>query len=67
MPLEHLRQKQLKYDKEKYREMILEAPETALAYFGFDRSVYGDTARNNRKWWHDVRQQRTREIVRQTM
>ena len=30
------------YDKEKYREMLLEAAETILGYFGFDRTVYGD-------------------------
>jgi hypothetical protein len=31
------------YDKEKYREMLLEAAETVLGYFGFDRTLYGDT------------------------
>jgi hypothetical protein len=30
------------YDKEKYREMILDAAETVLGYFGFDRTLYGD-------------------------
>ena len=30
------------YDKEKYRELILEAAETVLGYFGFDRNLYGD-------------------------
>jgi hypothetical protein len=29
------------YDKEKYRELILEAAETVLGYFGFDRNLYG--------------------------
>ena len=28
------------YDKEKYREMILDAAETVLGIFGFDRTVY---------------------------
>jgi hypothetical protein len=28
------------YEKEKYKEMILDAAETVLRYFGFDRSVY---------------------------
>ncbi len=27
------------YDKEKYKEMILESAETVLGYFGFDRTV----------------------------
>src|SRR5881398_2415707 len=30
------------YDKEKYREMILDAAETVLGLFGFDRTVYGN-------------------------
>ena len=29
-------------DKEKYREMIIDAAETDLGYFGFDRRVYRD-------------------------
>src|SRR5512133_1120523 len=37
------------YDKEKYREMILDAAETVLGYFGFDRTVYENPTRNNRK------------------
>jgi hypothetical protein len=32
----------LDYDKEKYKEMILDAAETVLVYFGFDRTVYGN-------------------------
>ncbi len=52
------------YDKEKYREMILEAAETILGYFGFDRTVYGDTGRKKeRKWWHTLRDERTRDIA----
>ena len=34
----------LDYDKEKYREMLLEAAETVLGLFGFDRSIYGGSA-----------------------
>jgi hypothetical protein len=30
------------YDKEKYREMLLEAAESILGYFGFERTFYGD-------------------------
>jgi hypothetical protein len=33
------------YDKEKYREMLLEAAETVLGYFGFDGALFGDTSR----------------------
>ena len=31
------------YDKEKYRDMLLEAAETVLSIFGFDRTAYGDS------------------------
>jgi DNA polymerase elongation subunit (family B) len=30
------------YDKEKYKEMILDAAETVQGYFGFDRALYGN-------------------------
>ena len=41
------------YDKDKYREILLETAETVLGYFGFDRTLFGDTSRSkNRKWWH---------------
>lgn len=40
------------YDKEKYREMILDAAETVLGYFGFNRTVYGNKKNTaTRKWW----------------
>jgi hypothetical protein len=32
----------LDYDKEKYREMILDAAEIVIGYFGFDRNLYSD-------------------------
>jgi hypothetical protein len=49
------------YDKEKYREVLLEAAETVLGYFGFDTTLFGDTSRSkNRKWWHQLREQRHR-------
>jgi len=37
------------YDREKYRELLLDAAETVLGYFGFDRTVFGD-APKNKKW-----------------
>jgi DNA polymerase-2 len=40
------------YDKEKYRDMLLDAAETVLGCFGFSRTLYGDSSRGrNRKWW----------------
>ena len=49
------------YDKEKYREMLLEAVDSILGYFGFDRTVYGDR-KKNRKWWYQLRQERRKDI-----
>lgn len=62
--LELIRQEEIDYDKEKYREMLLDAAETVLGYFGFDRTVYGDTGRKNRnrKWWNELREERIRDI-----
>jgi hypothetical protein len=39
----------LQYDKEKYEEMILDAAETVLGFFGFDRCVYS-SSKKERKW-----------------
>jgi DNA polymerase elongation subunit (family B) len=51
------------YDKEKYREMLLEAAESILGYFGFDRAIYGDAIKKkNRKWWYQLRQERRKDI-----
>ena len=49
--VELLKGKEYKYDKEKYREMLLEAAETILGYFGFNRTVFRDPPKNNKKWW----------------
>jgi hypothetical protein len=38
------------YDKEKYKEMILDAAETVLGFFGFDRTAHGaGSFKKNRK------------------
>jgi hypothetical protein len=39
----------MNYDKEKYKEMILDAAETILGYFGFNRTVYGTPSKNGKK------------------
>ncbi len=49
------------YDREKYREMLLEAAESILGYFGFDMTVYVDR-KKNRKWWHELRQERRKDV-----
>jgi DNA polymerase elongation subunit (family B) len=53
------------YDKEKYKEMIVDAAETVLGHFGFDRSVYGNKKNiGPRKWrWlQELRQERENDI-----
>ena len=52
------------YDREKYKEMILDAAETVLGFFGFDRTVYSNLKKNNgkRKWYEELREQRARDI-----
>ena len=53
------------YDREKYREMVLDAAETVLGFFGFDRTAYSNlrnTERRKWKWYEEMRQQRVRDI-----
>ena len=55
----------INYDKEKYKEMLLDAAETVLAYFGFDRTVYGNKKNiGTRKWrWlNELKQEREKDI-----
>ena len=62
-PVELIEGKGKEYDKEKYREMLLEAAETALGYFGFDMTLFGDTRRSKyRKWWHCLKEQHQKDI-----
>jgi hypothetical protein len=53
------------YDKEKYKEMILDAAETILGLFGFDRTVYSSNIKRKkgrRKWYDELREERTKDI-----
>jgi hypothetical protein len=50
MPVELIEGEWEEYDKQRYREILLEASETVLGYFGFDRTLFGDTLCKNRKW-----------------
>jgi hypothetical protein len=56
------KEQEQKYDKEKYRDMLLEAAETGLGYFGFDRTAFGAAKKRNRKWWSALREERNRDI-----
>ena len=46
------------YDKEKYKEILLDAAETVLGVFGFDRTLFGKP--KDKKWWMELRQNRMR-------
>ena len=51
------------YDKEKYKEMILDAAETVLGLFGFDRTVYSSNIKKKkgrRKWYEELRRKNKR-------
>jgi DNA polymerase elongation subunit (family B) len=41
------------YDKEKYEEMILDAAETVLGYFGFNRTAFSNIKKGRRKRWYE--------------
>jgi hypothetical protein len=61
--------KTLNYDKEKYREMILDVTETVLGYFGFDKSLYGKPMKNRKKkeWYEELHEERTKDIDTERM
>jgi hypothetical protein len=54
----------LSHDKEKYKEMTLDAAETVLGFFGFDRTAYSNFKKNKgrRKWYEELKEQRVRDI-----
>ena len=59
-----------RYDKEKYREMILDAAETVLGYFRFDRTLYGNkknTRARKWRWLEELKQEREQDIKVETM
>jgi hypothetical protein len=50
--------------------MILDAAETVLGYFGFDRTVYGNKKNTGaRKWWwlEELRREREEDIKTETI
>jgi hypothetical protein len=53
-----------KYDMEKYREMLLDAAETVLGYFGFDRTAHGNEKKSGRKrrWVQELKEEREKDI-----
>ena len=55
------------YDKEKYRDLLLDAAETVLGYFGFDGPVYksenkGIRSSKQKKWRDELREERIKDV-----
>jgi hypothetical protein len=54
------------YDKEKYKEMILDAAETVLGFFGFDILTAVIPKKNNGlrkwRWYEELKEQSVRDI-----
>ena len=42
--------------------MILDATETVLGFFGFDKNAYSTLKKGRRKWFEELREHRTRDI-----
>jgi hypothetical protein len=47
---------------EKYREMVFDAAETVLGFFGFDRIIYGNFKKKRGKWYEEFREERAKYI-----
>jgi DNA polymerase elongation subunit (family B) len=65
VPVQKNTEEVFSYDKEKYREMILDAAETVLGYFGFDRAVYGikkNTGGRKWRWLRELNHEREKDI-----
>ena len=50
----------LEYDEEKYKEMLLDASETTLGIFGFDRTLFGKP--KDTKWWMELRRNKMNDV-----
>jgi hypothetical protein len=60
-PIENLKSIQ-QYDKEKYKEMVLDAAETVIGFFGF-RTFYSNLKKGRRRkwrWYEELREQKVR-------
>ena len=50
----------LNYDREKYKEMLLDATENVLGIFGFDRTLFGKS--KDKRWWMTLRRDRMYDV-----
>jgi hypothetical protein len=48
--------------KENYKEIILDAAETALEFFDFDRSAYSNIKKGTKRWYEKLKEQIARDI-----
>jgi hypothetical protein len=56
--------------KKNTKEILLDAAETVLTYFGFDRTIYGikkNTVTRKQWWLEELRQERERDIRTETI
>ena len=61
MPAQFIRNDySLEYDKEKYKEMLLDAAESVLGIFGFDRTLFGKP--KDKRWWMQLRRNRMSDV-----
>jgi len=60
-PIDNFKSLPPPYDTEKYKEIILDAAETVLGFFGFDMAAYSNLKKGRRKWYEELREQRTRD------
>jgi hypothetical protein len=50
----------LNYDKEKYNEMLLDAAESVLGIFGFDRTWYDKP--KDKRWWMELKRNNINDV-----
>ena len=61
VPAQYIRDNDcLEYDKERYKEMLLDASETVLGIFGFDRTLFGKP--KDKRWWMQLRRNRMSDV-----
>jgi hypothetical protein len=47
--------------------MLLESAEKVLGYFGFDRAVFGDAPKRDKKWWHWINDEKLKDTDVETI
>ncbi len=54
----------LEYDREKYKEILLDGAETVLGIFGFDRTLFGKS--KDKRWWMELRRNKMNDVQAET-